>query len=211
MHSARLRRLNKAVFLSWLAASRGMMSVLLVFFTTLALGQTATTMRSANIRQHPDGNSGILTKAEKNVAMKLLNTKDTADYYKVATKEGIVGFVYRSLVRIQTDNPSWFVPLVPVSNEPKQLNVCSFNIKFLGSSKSKDNARLTQLMMPYDLVIVQELVAPPYDGAYLDGVRYEGDEESAPFFDLMRSGGFSYYLSNENTGKTVNRVSSTSP
>ncbi len=203
-------KLFKGVFVSSLAASKGVMSVLLVFFTTLAMSQTATTTRSANIRLQPDGNSSILTKAEKNVALKLLNTKDTADYYKVATKEGVVGFVYRSLVRIQTENPSWFVPLVPVSNEPKLLNVCSFNIKFLGSSKSKDNVRLTQLMMPYDLVIVQELVAPPYDGAYLDGVRYEGDEESAPFFDLMRNGGFSYYLSNENTGKTVNRVSSTS-
>ncbi len=80
------------------------------------------------------------------------------------------------------------------------LEICSFNIQFLGSFKKRDNAALADILKSYDLVVVQELVAPPYAGTYPDGTTYEGDKESAGFFDAMDGNGFSYILSDEDTG-----------
>ncbi len=83
---------------------------------------------------------------------------------------------------------------------PDTLEVCSFNIQFLGSFKKRDDAALADILKDYDIVVVQELVAPPYDGVYPDGQSYTGDKEAAEFFDAMQSHGFSYLLSEEDTG-----------
>ena len=82
----------------------------------------------------------------------------------------------------------------------EQLTICSFNIKFVGLYKKKDNAALAQLIAPYDMVIVQELVAPPDDGQYPDGTPYREDTEADAFFDAMAAQGFEYSLSSEDTG-----------
>nr|MBP9151943.1 hypothetical protein [Flavobacteriales bacterium] len=115
--------------------------------------------------------------------------------------------VYRNLIKISSEDPAWWSSSTqPI--ELKDLNVCSFNIKWLGSSKSKENRKLVNLMLPYDLVIVQELVAPPFDGFYPSGEKYDGDAEAAIFFNLMRDNGFSAFLSNEDTGKNKNHSGS---
>jgi endonuclease/exonuclease/phosphatase family metal-dependent hydrolase len=80
------------------------------------------------------------------------------------------------------------------------LEICSFNIQFLGSFKKRDDAALADILKSYDIVVVQELVAPPYDGVYPDGKSYKGDKEAAEFFDAMSSHGFVYMLSEEDTG-----------
>lgn len=83
-----------------------------------------------------------------------------------------------------------------------RISVVSFNIQFLGNSKARKDAALVDLLAPYDVVIVQELVAPPYAGTFPNGDPYKPDPEAARFFDLMKARGFSYVLSEEDTGST---------
>jgi len=80
------------------------------------------------------------------------------------------------------------------------LTVCSFNTRFLGQFKKKDCPALASILRDYDIVVVQELVAPPVDGIYPDGETYTADAEAAKFFDAMEDLGFSYVLSEEDTG-----------
>ncbi len=80
------------------------------------------------------------------------------------------------------------------------LKVCTFNIQFLGHFNKKDNSSLADVLKVYDIVVVQELVAPPYDGIYPDGELFKPDDESKAFFDAMSANGFQYILSDEDTG-----------
>lgn len=90
------------------------------------------------------------------------------------------------------------------------LEICSFNIQFLGSFKKRDDEALADILKPYDIVAIQELVAPPYDGAFPDGEPYSGDAEAAEFFDAMQALGFEFLLSEEDTGTgEENRKNST--
>jgi len=52
------------------------------------------------------------------------------------------------------------------------ITICSFNIQFLGSFKKRDNTALADILKGYDIVVVQELVAPPVDGTYPNGDAY---------------------------------------
>lgn len=91
---------------------------------------------------------------------------------------------------------------IPVyrSAQPHELAVCSFNIQFLGNFKKRANETLAKVVQDYDIVVVQELVAPPLDGTYPDGTHYSADAEAAEFFMAMQNRGFSYVLSEEDTG-----------
>lgn len=83
---------------------------------------------------------------------------------------------------------------------PGALTVCSFNVQFLGSSKDRDDAALVSILEGFDVVVVQELVAPPYAGQFPDGSAYVPDPQSREFFDLMTASGFAFVLSEEDTG-----------
>lgn len=63
-------------------------------------------------------------------------------------------------------------------------------------------------MKPYDMVIIQELVAPPIAGFFEDHTPYKIDEESKAFLTEMKKAGFSFWLSSEDTGPTKNHVNS---
>ena len=95
-------------------------------------------------------------------------------------------------------------PLLPTEDglrptrEP--ISVCSFNIQFLGNSRSRDDAALANVVAPYDIVVVQELVSPPYAGRFPSGAPVKPDPEAAEFFDAMRGHGFQYVISEEDTG-----------
>ncbi len=91
---------------------------------------------------------------------------------------------------------------LPGSGEP--ISVCSFNIQFLGNSRSRDDAALADVVAPYDIVVIQELVSPPYPGTFPDGKPLKPDAESAEFFDAMRRLGFEYVISEEDTGSGDN-------
>jgi len=178
--------------------------------TFTALGQTATLVRNAHIRLLPDGTSTSLQKMEPTQTLKVLTDKDTLGYYHVVSQTGHKGYVYRTLVRLSKQDPDWYSTVQPLAINVGTIEACSFNIKFLGMSTSREDNTITDLLTPYHLVIVQELVAPPYDGRYPDNVAYQGDAEAARFFDRMTEAGFSHYLSPEDTGKNKNRVASSS-
>ncbi|MBN2461084.1 MAG: hypothetical protein JXB60_05705 [Candidatus Cloacimonetes bacterium] len=84
--------------------------------------------------------------------------------------------------------------------EEKDLKICSFNIQFLGHFKDKDDIGLAQVLKIYDVVVIQELVAPPCDGFYPDASSYSADQEARDFLQAMTERGFSYLLSEEDTG-----------
>lgn len=84
--------------------------------------------------------------------------------------------------------------------ETDHLTICSFNIQFLGHFKKKEDKSLANILKDYDIVVVQELVAPPIAGTYPDGEAFTADTESAEFFEAMEELGFAYKLSEEDTG-----------
>lgn len=80
------------------------------------------------------------------------------------------------------------------------LTICTFNIQFLGSSTKRDDQALADILKEHDIVVIQELVSPPYTGVYPDSSDFKPDEQSAEFFDEMKNNGFQYVLSEEDTG-----------
>jgi exonuclease III len=86
------------------------------------------------------------------------------------------------------------------------LSICSFNIQFLGHFQTRENAILAEIVKDNDIVVVQEMVAAPIAGVYPDGTAYQKDKESAAFVDEMKKRGFSYWMSNEDTGPTKNHT-----
>ncbi len=92
-------------------------------------------------------------------------------------------------------------PLCPAgSTEDGHLCICSFNVQFLGSSASRDNAALADAVAACDVLVVQELVAPPYEGEFPDGTAFKPDDEAAAFYNEMKDRGFEYRMSEEDTG-----------
>ncbi|WP_295890943.1 hypothetical protein [uncultured Vibrio sp.] len=92
-----------------------------------------------------------------------------------------------------------------------QISIVTFNNKFIGHYKKKENESIAYVLSKYDLIFIQELVAPPYDGIYPDGTSFTSDPESKDFFDAMISSGFSYVLSDEDTGAsdTIHSITTT--
>jgi len=90
------------------------------------------------------------------------------------------------------------------ASEGGSLTICSFNVQFLGNSPVRDDAALASILSDYDIVVVQELVSPPYDGAFPGGDPFRPDPQSAEFFDEMELLGFDFVLSEEDTGTGEN-------
>lgn len=84
--------------------------------------------------------------------------------------------------------------------EPKELSICSFNIQFLGNFKNRNDSALADLVKAYDIVVIQELVAPPVSGIYPNGDAYAADMEAERFMECMTQNGFQFVLSDEDTG-----------
>ena len=105
------------------------------------------------------------------------------------------------------DHPEWVFliwdePELPNPEPtPETITVCSFNIQFLGSFRQRDNAALASILRGYDVVVIQELVAPPYEGTFPDSTAFRPDPEAAAFFDEMDALGFAWVLSEEDTGR----------
>jgi endonuclease I len=105
------------------------------------------------------------------------------------------------------DHPEWVraiwggVPGFPIAEGVGgPITIASFNIKFLGHYLRKDDEALATVLDGCDIVVVQELVAPPVDGHYPDNEPFERDEQAAEFFSAMADRGFDYVLSVEDTG-----------
>lgn len=93
----------------------------------------------------------------------------------------------------------------PLNQASDFLKVVSFNIQFLGNFKKRDDEALAAFVANNDIVVIQELVAPPFAGTFPDNQPYRPDAEAREFFDAMQSHGFRYILSEEDTG-TGNRI-----
>jgi endonuclease/exonuclease/phosphatase family metal-dependent hydrolase len=102
-------------------------------------------------------------------------------------------------------DPPWGGDPSPGSMDPPsaddRLLVASFNVKFLGYYPERDAEGLADLLADYDVVLVQEVVAPPYPGRFPGGEPYRPDPESRAFFDAMQARGFAFELSLEDTGR----------
>src|SRR5690349_20107016 len=61
---------------------------------------------------------------------------------------------------------------------PQTLTICSLHIKFLGNYPQRKNATLVNLLRNYDIVAVQELVAPPYPMQFPDGTPAKPDAQA---------------------------------
>ncbi len=109
----------------------------------------------------------------------------------ITTSEGTEGSA-----TVEADKPS----NVEMTVTNSRLKICTFNIQFLGSFKKRDNKALADLLKEFDIVVIQELVAPPVDGVYPDGTPYKADVEAASFFKAMAEKGFEHKLSEEDTG-----------
>lgn len=78
---------------------------------------------------------------------------------------------------------------------------CTYNIKWLGYSKKRDNAGIAKFLSDSNrsLILIQEVVAPPTP---IDvGTKViKADNEVTEFFTQMSKHGYEYTLSNEDTG-----------
>lgn len=87
----------------------------------------------------------------------------------------------------------------------------TYNIKWLGYSKQRDNAAIAQMLSDAkrDLVFIQEVVAPPIN-VQTNDILIKADDEVSIFFNEMSKRGYSYVLSPEDTGtgKTIHKNSS---
>ncbi len=110
------------------------------------------------------------------------------------------------LVSLSMFVPSTGTPYVSAATDCS-VTICSFNIQFLGYSTRRDNAALANTLKDYDIVIVQELVAPPdpaefpnVSKKFPDGKDVKADAEATNFFKEMKGHGFEFKLSEEDTG-----------
>lgn len=85
--------------------------------------------------------------------------------------------------------------------DSQKIYICSFNIQFLGNSKKRDNDALADLLKNFDIVVIQELIAPPFDGVFPNGDKFVPDKEAAAFVKAMVYQGFKFILSEEDTGQ----------
>ena len=86
------------------------------------------------------------------------------------------------------------------STAQSTIKVCSFNVQWVGSSSRRRNSTLADLLKSCDVVVIQELVAPPFPGTFPNGDPFKADSDSGAFFGAMMSLGFDYLLSEEDTG-----------
>ncbi len=82
-----------------------------------------------------------------------------------------------------------------------EVLVTSFNVKWVGYYTERDDEALARMLADYDIVVVQEIVSPPYPGTFPDGRPFRPDPESREFFDAMAGQGFAFLLSPEDTGR----------
>ena len=108
------------------------------------------------------------------------------------------------------DTPETTADLNATATRTDTLTICSFNIQFVGHFTKKDNTALANLLKDYDIVVIQELIAPPISGNYPDGTSFSADPEAAAFLQAMTNQGFQYVQSEEDTGPgTQNHLSTT--
>ena len=107
----------------------------------------------------------------------------------------------RSLVRLAAGMV--IISLISGVTTADSLTVCSINIKWLGYYEERECEALGHVLSNYDVIVIQEIVAPPYPGTFPNGEPYKPDPEVTAFFDEMaQARGYDYLLSEEDTGRS---------
>lgn len=122
----------------------------------------------------------------------LVEHRDTNDVFvdTSAAVDGIDGINYVAS----------FSDGIALTRDTRQtLNICTFNIKWLGHYDNRPVDRLVAAVEPCDILAVQELVNPPVDIPEIDVKKRDN---AAQFFDAMAAAGFdgSSALAHEDTG-----------
>ncbi len=99
----------------------------------------------------------------------------------------------------EPEPPECPVPL-PAGLAGPGLKIASFTIDELGIYTNRQNAALACLLAPFDLVVVQDLAAPPYPGSFINDEPYRPEIAATAFFDAMKAQGFSPIVAPEDTG-----------
>lgn len=190
-----------------------------LFVPAVAAADYLEVRRAATLKAEPDSGAAVVARPEIGSLLILLDEDQTNGYYLARpVSGGPSGWIYRTLVRRHPGDIPGAVPpsggnvpdpIGPTTEGPS-LSVCSFNIQFLGSSTRRNAPALASVVTGCDLVVVQELVAPPYAGQFPDGTPYNPDPQAAAFFDAMRTEGYDFILSEEDTGTgNTNHLNST--
>ena len=181
---------------------RARLAVFLLLLVATALPVSADFLvvsRPATIKNAPHRDALVFLRVEKGTELILVQGEKENGYYKVQVPGSSAhGWIYKTLARRHPGMPEG-QPEQP-GEAPEALSVCSFNIQFLRFFKKKKNEALANYLKQFDIVVVQELTAPPTAGTYPDGTAYTADAEAKAFFDEMEAWGFSYELSPEDTG-----------
>jgi endonuclease/exonuclease/phosphatase family metal-dependent hydrolase len=119
--------------------------------------------------------------------------------FAAGSSVGSVG-TYFAVAPDSVDTPPTPAAMAGYYGDEDSLAVCSFNVQFLGNSRRRDDPALASILSGFDIVVIQELVGPPYAGKFPDGTSFKPDAEAREFFDCMLSLGFEYVLSEEDTG-----------
>ena len=59
------------------------------------------------------------------------------------------------------------------------ITLCRLNTKWLGGSEARECETLGLFLSNYDIVLVQEILAPPYDGLFPNSDPYRPDRQVA--------------------------------
>ena len=114
-------------------------------------------------------------------------------------KDSNGGHVNRATGEYHCHHPDCVLPML-VGAPDNEISVASFNIQWVGNSPHRDNTALAAMLNRFDVVVVQEVVSPPFDGLYPSGLPYRPDQQSTDFFVAMEAQGFEFVLSPEDTG-----------
>lgn len=114
-----------------------------------------------------------------------------------------LGFLTLSIVMVTS--------VLPRAEAAKRLKICSFNIRWLGFLQNKRNDDLTALLKKKrcDLVVVQELTAPPLAvKKYPDKTAVKPSSSATDFFLSMKKSGFNgMVISSQDSGTgNINHV-----
>ena len=101
----------------------------------------------------------------------------------------------------------------PISNK-NQITVCSYNTRFLGDNRqSKKLTHIVEVLSRFDIVVMQEIVAPPIELDLADGPDrgssrdiLERNAGVALLFKMMLDKGYRFDMSNEDTGPTTHHT-----
>jgi hypothetical protein len=101
------------------------------------------------------------------------------------------GHVNRATGEYHCHQPDCVLPTA-IGEPDNEISVASFNIQWVGNSPHRDNVALAAMLSRFDVVVVQEVVSPPFPGFFPSGKPFKPDQQSTEFFEAMEAQGFDF-------------------